>query len=248
MSPPSASGPDAVMGAPTHPCALGLLVREVGEYLVGADAPEAEQRHAAQHAFRHGRADFEAFAASQRRGTDLVFVELAIHGSVERCSVHTHLPGPLSLLLVSARNCIPGDVVSVRQVTAKCGEIRHEARFPVGMAEAEAMTRPADSVFRELAAGGAERVHRRVRTLGRLGTLVVERETSASEAGRPGLRHLWPRLWGWRPRSEGSGPLTGLRFRWRRTRLRVGWCRRHEPVTLAAIAHAPALARGVASG
>lgn len=215
------SKPDAENAAPHHPCVLGALVEDVGRYLLGPDAPEAARRMAAQRAFRHARDDFEAFADSARAGTDVVMVELVIKGSgVHRHSVYAHAPGPLALLLVAARDCRPGDLVVLRQTTAKCGQVSQSARWPFGMAEAETMTRPADALFANLAEGGAREIRHSSRDLGRFGRFVSDRERSE---GRVRL----PRLWVWH--AEEGRPRRGLRFRWRRTTLRLGWSPGRSP-------------------
>jgi hypothetical protein len=187
----------------------------VGHYLLGPDAPEAARRRAAQEAFRHARDDFEAFAASSHGGTDVVTVELTIRGSaMRRHSVYTRLPGPLSLLLVAARNCAPGDLVVLRQVTAKCGDIEHSARWPFGMVEAEAMTRPAGAPFAELGTSGVRDLRHAHRDLGRAGVVLLERERTDAVV-------RLPRVWFWR--TANGRPSRGLRFRWLHTTVRLGW-------------------------
>ena len=207
--------PEAETVAPHHPCVLGALVEEVGRYLLGPDAPETARRRAAQAAFRHAREDFERFADSSRSGSEVVVVELTIRGAgVCRQSVYTQLPGPLALLLVAARNCRPGDLVVLRQITAKCGEVEQSARWPFGMAEAETMTRPATARFDGFAGSGILELRHRCRDLGRHGVLVLERERRDTS--------VWlPRLWIWR--KEAGSPRPGLRVRWRHTTFRVGW-------------------------
>ena len=207
--------PEAETAAPHHPCVLGALVEDVGRYLVGPDAPEPARRRAAQEAFRHARDDFERFADSSRAGSEVVIVKLTIRGSgVCRQSVYTRVPGPLALLLVAARNCRPGDRVLLRQVTAKCGEVEQSARWPFGMAEAESMTRPATARFDGLAGSGIRELRHRCRDLGRCGVFVFERAR-----GDTAVR--LPRLWSWRPETGSSR--RGLRMRWRRTTLCIGW-------------------------
>jgi hypothetical protein len=153
-APPLAPGPSVVLGPPLHPCRLGPVVREVGRYLAGDDASPREQRHAAAHAFRNAQADFEAFRSRLCDGTTLTAMELSIRGGGrDLLSVSTHLPSPLTLLLVCTRNCEDGDVVAVRQRTAKCGSLLQEARWPFGLAEAERLTRPASVLFHELQVG-----------------------------------------------------------------------------------------------
>jgi hypothetical protein len=172
---PPVSGPSVVLGPPFHPCRLGPVVRQVGEYLAGSDAPPAEQRHAAAHAFRNAQADFDQFSASVCHGTAMIAIELNITGAGrELLTVSTSLPSPLTLLLVCTRNCEDGDLVSVRQRTAKCGSMSQEAHWPFGLAEAERLTRPASVVFEELQESGPESVHRRERTVARR-RIVTER-------------------------------------------------------------------------
>ena len=118
-----------------------------------------------------------------------------------------------TLLLVAARNCRPGDVVSLRQVTAKCGEVRQEARWPFGMSEAESLTRPAAALFAGLAQDGARRVRRSVRDLGRLGKLLLDHERAA-EAPHPLSAARW---------RDGSGRLRGVRLRWRSETVGLAW-------------------------
>lgn len=108
----------------------------------------------------------------------------------ELFSVSTHLPSPLTLLLVCTRNCDDGDLVRVRQRTAKCGSMTQEAHWPFGLAEAERLTRPASVLFDELQESGPESVRRRERTLAKR-RIVTERRR---EQDGP----LVPRLRRWR--------------------------------------------------
>ena len=189
--PSPANDPAVVLGPPFHPCRLGPVVRQVGEYLAGADAPPAEQRHAAAHAFRNAQSDFEQFSASVCDGTAMIAMELNISGGGrEMLSVSTYLPSPLTLLLVCTRNCEDGDLVSVRQRTAKCGSMVQEAHWPFGLAEAERLTRPASVLFTELQESGPESVRRRERT-------VIKRRI-VTERRREQEGPLVPRLRRWR--------------------------------------------------
>ena len=155
-------------------------MRQVGEYLAGADAPEAEQRHAAAHAFRNAQPDFEEFTASVGDGTSMIAMELQIRGGWrELLSVSTYLPSPLTLLLVCTRSCEDGDVVGVRQVTAKCGSMTQEAQWPFGLGEAERLTRPVSVVFAGLQEAGPESVHRHERLV----------QGAPSERAGPRLTH-----------------------------------------------------------
>jgi hypothetical protein len=177
-----------VLGPTPHPCRLGPMVRQVGEYLAGADAPEVEQRHAAAHAFRNAQADFECFTSSVCDSAAMVSMDLKIRGGGrELHSVSTHLPSPLTLLLVCTRNCEDGDLVGVRQVTAKCGSMVQEARWPFGLAEAERLTRPASVLFEELQKSGPESVRRRERTLVNR-RIVTERRREQTATRLPRLR------------------------------------------------------------
>jgi hypothetical protein len=177
-----------VLGPPVHPCRLGSVVRDVGQYLAGPDAPAAEQRCAAAHAFRNAQADFEAFSAGICDGTALTAMELSIRGGGrDLLSVSTHLPSPLTLLLVCTRNCEEGDLVAVKQLTAKCGSMVQEARWPFGLGEAERLTRPASVLFAELQESGPESVRRRERSLGRR-RIVTERRREAAAVRIPRVR------------------------------------------------------------
>jgi hypothetical protein len=175
-----------VLGPPLHPCRLGAVVREVGRYLAGDDASPQEQRHAAAHAFRNAEADFEAFRRHLCDGTALTAMELTIRGGGrDLLSVSTHLPSPLTLLLVCTRNCADGDVVAVTQRTAKCGSMRQEARWPFGLAEAERLTRPASILFAELREDGPEAVRRRERAVrGRRVVTEWRRDVSSTRVPR----------------------------------------------------------------
>jgi hypothetical protein len=198
---------------PTHPCRLAPLVREVGRYLGGPEASDTDRARAACTAFRNGKADFDAFAASARCGTDLVSVELAIRGGGrDLLSVYSHLPSPLTLLLVCGRNCEDGDTVGLRQRTAKCGTMLQEAKWPFGMAEAEMLTRPASTMFAELQQGEACQVRRFERTVRGIGRLATEREHAEQ-------RRWFPRIRRWRDPERG---LRGLSFRLGRVTRRVG--------------------------
>ena len=155
---------DAVPGLPTHPGQISALVRDAGRYLIGDGTCDAARKLVGAQAFRHAQPDFEAFVASQRDATEVVRVDLEVRGQGRYLhSVYTLVPGPLTLLLICARNCRDGDRVLLRQHTAKCGDLSHEARWPFDVAEAELMTRPAGGVFDELARAGAHRVHSRAR-------------------------------------------------------------------------------------
>jgi hypothetical protein len=177
-----------VLGPPLHPCRLGPVVREVGRYLAGDGASPQEQRHAAAHAFRNAQADFEAFRTQMCEGTALTAMELGIRGGGrDLLSVSTHLPSPLTLLLVCTRNCRDGDLVTVRQRTAKCGSMLQEARWPFGLAEAERLTRPASVLFAELQEAGPESVLRRERSV-RGRRVVTERRHEASSTRVPRVR------------------------------------------------------------
>ena len=176
------------MGDTIHPCRLGALVREVGAYLAGPDATEVDQRHAAAAAFRNAQADFEQFQASMCDGTALIATELTIEGARRDLhSVATHLPSPLTLLLVCARNCEEGDRVALLQRTAKCGELRQEARWPFGLEEAERLTRPASLLFAALQDAGPDAVRRHERAIGRR-VLVTERRHESHRVRVPRLR------------------------------------------------------------
>ena len=210
MSPEPAPGPSVVLGPSFHPCRLGPVVREVGEYLAGSDASPLAQRHAAAHAFRNAQADFEAFSASICEGTAVIATELVIRGAGrDLLTVATRLPSPLTLLLVCTRNCEDGDLVGIRQRTAKCGALLQEARWPFGMEEAERLTRPAAVMFDELQEQGPESVRRRERTLARR-RVVTERR---HEQSGPRL----PRLRGWR-----DGSVKGLELRLGARAFRLG--------------------------
>lgn len=171
-----------------HPCRLGPVVREVGAYLAGPDASEVDQRHAAAFAFRNAQADFEQFSASTCEGTALIATDLMIQGCVHDLhSVATHLPSPLTLLLLCARNCHDGDRVVLRQRTAKCGELTQEARWPFGLAEAERLTRPASVMFAALQEAGPDAVRRHERVVGRR-VVVTERRREADRLRLPRIR------------------------------------------------------------
>ena len=113
-----------------------------------------------------------------------------IGGGRELLAVSTHLPSPLSLLLVCTRNCEDGDLVRVCQRTAKCGSMTQEAHWPFGLAEAERLTRPASVLFAELQESGPESVRRRERTLASR-RIVTERRLEHD-------RLLVPRVRRWR--------------------------------------------------
>jgi hypothetical protein len=202
---PAPRAPAVVLGPPFHPCRLGPVVRQVGEYLAGADAPQAEQRHAAAHAFRNAQSDFEQFTASVREGHAMISMELRINGGGrELLSVSTYLPSPLTLLLVCTRNCEDGDLVGVRQVTAKCGSMTQEAHWPFGLAEAERLTRPVSVVFAELQEAGPESVRRRERT--------IVRRRVVTERRREQTRLRVPRFRRWREaRVKGIEVCVGVR-------------------------------------
>jgi len=212
---------DAVPGLPTHPGQISALVRDAGRYLIGDGTCDAARKLVGAQAFRHAQPDFEAFAASQRDATEVVRVDLEVRGQGRYLhSVYTLVPGPLTLLLICARNCRDGDRVLLRQHTAKCGDLSHEARWPFDVAEAELMTRPAGGVFDELARAGAHRVHSRDRALGPLGVLQVRREHHDH-------RVRLPRLVPWLARRPRRG--IGVRWRWRGAELRLAWLGRRPP-------------------
>lgn len=191
MSLPEPASQPVVLGPQFHPCRLGPVVRQVGEYLAGADASEREQRHAAAHAFRNAQSDFEQFTASVKDGTSLISMELHIRGGGrDLLSVSTHLPSPLTLLLVCTRNCEDGDVVGVRQVTAKCGSMTQEAQWPFGLGEAERLTCPVSIVFAELQETGPESVRRHER--------LIAKRRIVTERRREETRTLVPRMRRWR--------------------------------------------------
>jgi hypothetical protein len=135
--------PPLVLGPQFHPCRLGPVVRHVGAYLAGEDAPEAEQRHAAAHAFRNAQVDFEQFTRSVCTGTDLVAMELTIRGGGRALrSVSTYLPSPLTLLLLCTRNCEPG-------ISSACASRpRDAARPPVRRGGRSGCPKPSGSPAR----------------------------------------------------------------------------------------------------
>jgi hypothetical protein len=192
---------------------MAPIVREVGQYLTGPDATDAERGEAACNAFRNARADFDQFAASALRGEDVIAVELAIRGGGrDLLSVYSHLPSPLSLLLVCARNCEHGDLVGLRQRTAKCGTMHQEARWPFGVADAEMLTRPATELFAALNETDACQVRRHERTVRGIGRVATEREERD--------RRVWcPRLGRWRETDRG---IRGITLRFGRITRRVG--------------------------
>ena len=188
-------------------------MREVGRYLTGPDATEAERGQAACTAFRNTREDFETFAASSRQGTDVIAVELSIRGGGrDLLSVYSHLPSPLTLLLVCARNCEDGDVVGLQQRTAKCGTMHQEARWPFGVGEAEMLTRPATALFSDLNETDACQVRRCERDRKMLGRVATEREERE-------YRCWFPRLGRWRDAERG---LRGVSLRLGRVTRRIG--------------------------
>jgi hypothetical protein len=203
-----------VVEPPRHPCRLSPVVQQVGAYLAGPDASPEAQQDAACGALRNARGDFERFVASTLTGTALVSVELSITAQQsgadrDAVSVYTHLPSPLTLLLVCARNCEEGDLVGLRQRTAKCGEMYSEARWPFGLAEAEVLTRPATAAFAELQAGDADRVRRHERVVRGLGRVVTEREATT--------RVWWPRVGRW---THADGARSGWSWGWGTTQVR----------------------------
>jgi len=211
---------EAVMGFPTHPSQLAELVRGVGAYLVGNGTCEGARKLIGADAFRHAQPDFEAFAASQRAAGDVVSVDLEIRGQGRALhSVYGRVPGPLTLLLVCARNCRDGDRIVLRQRTAKCGFVSHEVRWPFGMEEAELITRPASGLFEQLGREGARGARARERGLGILGSVAVRGETCDE-------RVRLPRLVPWMGRGSRFG--LGLRWRWHRRRLQVTWFPRRK--------------------
>lgn len=207
--------PAPVAEPPSHPCRLAPVVKEVGSYLAGPDASPAERQATACGALRNARADFATFAASALDGTELIAVELSISRPDPRAdrdavSVYTHLPSPLTLLLVCARNCQDGDLVGLRQRTAKCGEMYAEARWPFGLAEAEVLTRPATAVFDDLQSGSADRVRCHDRVVRGLGRVVTEHEAVA-------VRVWWPRVRRWIDDEAGR---RGWSWHWGTTQVR----------------------------
>jgi hypothetical protein len=214
---------EAVVGLPTHPSQLAELVRDVGAYLVGEGTCEGARKLVGAHAFRHAQADFEAFAASQRTATDVVWVDLEIRGEGrELHSVYGQVPGPLTLLLVCARNCRDGDHIVLRQRTAKCGLVTHEVRWPFGMQEAELITRPASGLFHELAETGTRAAHSREHALGVFGRIVIRSEQRDERVQLPRLVPVLAR----RPRLT-----VGLRWRWRGRQVRVAWRAGYGPAS-----------------
>jgi hypothetical protein len=80
----------------------------------------------------------------------MLSMELTIRGGGRALhSVSTYLPSPLTLLLLCTRNCERGDVVALRQTTAKCGATTQEAQWPFGLGEAERLSRPVSTTFGE---------------------------------------------------------------------------------------------------
>ncbi len=211
---------EAVPGLPTHPSQISELVRDAGRYLIGDGTCDAARKLVGAQAFRHAQPDFEAFVDSQRDATEVVRVDLEVKGQGRHLhSVYTLVPGPLTLLLICARNCRDGDRVVLRQHTAKCGDMCHEARWPFDVAEAERMTRPASGVFDELARAGAHRVRSRDRTLGPFGMLQVRLE-------HHDRRVRMPRLMPWLGRRPRRG--IGVRWRWRGAEMHAAWLGRRR--------------------
>lgn len=189
-------------------------VREVGSYLAGPGATEDAKRHAATFAFRNAQADFDRFVASAVAGPDLVSVALTIRGGGRDLrSVYTYLPSPLTLLLVCSRNCEDGDLVGVEQTTAKCGELKHEAHWPFGMAEAEMLTRPAVTLFAAMTDSDTRRMRRHERKVRFVGPIASEHEHHPQ-------RKWLPRPGRWRDQERGirgiSVRLGSVTHRWAR--------------------------------
>jgi hypothetical protein len=126
--------------------------------------------------------------------------------------VYSHLPSPLTLLLVCAQNCEPGDVVGLRQRTAKCGTMCQEAHWPFGVSEAEMLTRPATTLFAALNESDACQVRRYERTARGIGRVATEREQRE--------RRLWiPRLGRW---TDEERRIRGFALRFGRVTRRYG--------------------------
>jgi hypothetical protein len=121
------------------------LMDELGNYLVGSDAPATSRDDAARAALRNGHRGFRAFVDSRCEPSDVVMVEL----SIERASGHVcqaayrEVPGPLDLLVLCTTNCVDGDKVTLRHMTAQRGSVTCSEDWPFGMDSAERMTRPA---------------------------------------------------------------------------------------------------------
>ena len=132
------------------------LLDEIGVYLAGADAPDSERDRAARAALHNGHDNFRQFVESRLEPTDVVCAVLSIDRDEQHlgCQAYREMPGPLTLLAFCSANCVAGDRVSVRQVTAQRGAVTASEDWPFGLDTAEHMTRPAAAWIDPSSLGG----------------------------------------------------------------------------------------------
>ena len=129
----------------THPAAGGLAAARARDLFAGDRPCRLERRRLVAGALRTAVEDAHGWLDGRLDGTDVVRVDLRIDGADrERHSVFRQVPSPLGLLLICLDQCRVGDEVTLTQDLAKAGRLEARATWPFGMAEAEALTRPAE--------------------------------------------------------------------------------------------------------
>lgn len=129
----------------TQPCRLGLLVDDIGRYLVGDDsADDTEVRRLGRTAISRGAEQVSQLLRTAYGADEVVATELRLVGPRRgaRRTVFADEPTPVALLLLGLRLCDIGDEVEMLFHTAAKGTTSRKAQWPFDMATAEGLTRP----------------------------------------------------------------------------------------------------------
>ena len=125
-------------------CPVRWLVDDIGRFLAGDDASDAEVGSAGRQALTRAAGEVHDLLHSAYSAHEVVATELRFAGPQKgfRRTVFALPPTPVALMLLAMRMCDPGDDVTVLQHTAARGTASRHGRWPFGMAEAERLTRP----------------------------------------------------------------------------------------------------------
>jgi hypothetical protein len=127
-----------------HVCPAAWLVDEVGRYLVGDGADDADVVAAGRDAVTRGAEQVNALLHSAYGAHEVVATELRLTGGRRgaRRTVFAEEPTPVALLMLCLRLCDAGDEVAVLHHTAARGTTTRSGTWPFGMERAEELTRP----------------------------------------------------------------------------------------------------------
>lgn len=125
-------------------CPVRWLVDDIGRFLAGDDAPPTEVGSAGRRALTRAAGEVHDLLRSAYAAHEMVATEVRFAGPERgfRRTVFALSPTPVALMLLAMRMCATGDDVTVLQHTAARGTTSRRGRWPLGMAEAERLTRP----------------------------------------------------------------------------------------------------------